>query len=58
MKYSDDLLDKAELRAEDEVCSQCIVGDYDKDCSSCEDFLSFRDIILDELSQKKKNDVQ
>lgn len=52
MKYSDDLLYKAELRAEDEICSQCIVDDYDKDCSSCEDFLSFRDMILDELSQK------
>jgi hypothetical protein len=50
MKYSDDLLYKAELRAEDEICSQCIVDDYDKDCSSCEDFLSYRDMILEELS--------
>ena len=49
INLTDELLDKAELRTEDEICSQCIVDDCNKVCSSCEDFLTFRDTILVEL---------
>ena len=50
MNYPNDLVIEAELITEDEICSQCILDDWDKNCNSCEDFLLYREKIMEELS--------